>query len=133
MPEAQAANPPDLRSILPVSAGVENVSSPVTTAAGQFETFLAPLPVISGANPSSAAQNVLPVIGRAAAVVTPQSSVDFLSPATLSPPALQPPAASWSVPQAVPSVPRAGSSNSIDDVRSPSTDQYDMPLNQLGQ
>jgi outer membrane protein TolC len=133
MPEAQAANPPDLRSILPVSAGVENVSSPVTTAAGQFETFLAPLPVISGANPSSAAQNVLPVIGRAAAVVTPQSSVDFLSPATLSPPALQPPAASWSVPQAGPSVPRAGSSNSIDDVRSPSADQYDMPLNQLGQ
>jgi hypothetical protein len=133
LPQAQVANPPDLRSILPVSAGAENLASPVTTAAGQFGTFLAPIPVIPSPNPSSTAQNALPATGRDAVFAAPQAPLDFLSPAKLSPPALQPPAASWSVPKTGSSVPPASSSNSIEDVRSPSTDQFDMPLNQLGQ
>jgi outer membrane protein TolC len=133
LPQAQVANPPDLRSILPVSAGVENSPSPVTTAAGQFETFLPPLPAIPITNLSSSVPNTLPAASPAAAVTGPQPRMDFLAPANLSPPALQPPPASWAVPQVGSSLPSAGSPNSIEDVRGPSTDQYDMPLNQLGQ
>ncbi len=133
LPQAQIANPPDLRSILPVSAWTGNLDSPVTTAAGQMGPFIEPFPVVPVLSPSRTAQDALPTTNFAPVMATTQSPPEFLAPAKPSAPALQPPAASWSAPQAGSGSPPSGSPNSIDDVRSPSSDQYDMPLNQLGQ
>jgi hypothetical protein len=132
LPQAQDPNPIDLRSILPVSAAAENSTSSVKYADGQLGPFLSPvaMPAPGLSRPN---QNPLPTPNIAPVVATPQSPTEFLAPASLLAPALQPPASSWSAPQAGSWSPPSGSPNSIDEVRSPSTDQYDMPLNQLGQ
>ncbi|HUE16876.1 MAG TPA: hypothetical protein VMR25_22055, partial [Planctomycetaceae bacterium] len=125
-------NPPDLRSILPVSAGGENIASPVITADGQYGSFVAPVSMPALGLPQPVG-NAVPGLNVAPVVAIPQAPPEFLAPTGPSPPALQPQAATWSAPQSTSGSQPSGSSNTIDDVRTPSTDQYDMPLNQLGQ
>lgn len=132
LPQAQDPNPIDLRSILPVSAAAENSTSSVKYADGQLGPFLSPVPM-PAPGPSRPDQNALSTPNIAPIVATPRSPTEFLAPASLLAPALQPAASSWSAPQAGSWSPPSGSPNAIDEVRSPSTDQYDMPLNQLGQ
>jgi hypothetical protein len=114
MRQADIANLPSLQSVVSVSAGAANLASPVTTAAGSYETFLQPVPGGAARPPVFATQAV----------------PEFLAPPIVTPPVLQPPAASWSVPQPSANAPPA-SPNTIDEVHS--ADQFDMPLNQLGQ
>jgi outer membrane protein TolC len=132
LPQAQAFNPPDLRSILPASAGGENIASPVITADGQYGLFVAPVSMPVPGLPQPVG-NAVPGLNVAPVVAIPQAPPEFLPPTGPSPPALQPQAATWSAPQSNSGSQPSGSSNSIDDVRTPSSDQYDMPLNQLGQ
>lgn len=132
LPQAQLLYPPDLGSILPVSAQAGSFSSPVTTAAGQ-EPFVGPGSMLPTAGLSGASQCAQPASNSA--VVPAQPQPEFLAPIRLSAPALVPQATSWSAPQSGSASATSKSTGSGDDIRgpSPSGEQFDMPLNQMGQ
>jgi outer membrane protein TolC len=129
LPQAQVAAPPDLRTIFPVSAGPENFVSPVTTAVGQTESFVARVPALPISGVPQLEQYNQPAAAVVPAAPAPEPPPVFLAPSAPSPPALQPQSTTWSAPQS----PSSGSASLSDEIRTPSADQFDMPLNQVGQ
>jgi outer membrane protein TolC len=141
LPEALLPIPTESGPIVPVSAEQENFLPPltgsrVTTAAGQVESFVPPLTAVPA--PAAApviaqpAQNAAPILNIGPPVVTPPAQPEFLAPERPATSALQPQATTWSSPQ-IGSGSGSSNSSSIDEPRSASGDQFDMPLNQVGQ
>jgi len=151
-PESEPASP--LPSPQPGPSGLPQATVPVPFSPQQirqvsatYETFLPPVSVPVAqpgtANPPiSSTQSVAPN-GFVASGVSPprrmpvpfatlQAPVSFQSPTSFQASAPKPDSASWSMPQGSSSVGPAGSTSSSDEIQSPKTDAYDMPLNQLG-
>ncbi len=136
LPEALMPSPSESGPIMPVSAGPENfvpplTGSPVTTAAYQVESFVAPLTAAPALGVARPAQNPGPMLNIGPPVVTPPAQPVFLAPERPAAAALQPQSTTWSSPQ--PGSGSGSSNSSIEEPHSASGDQFDMPLNQVGQ
>ncbi|HEX4072589.1 MAG TPA: TolC family protein, partial [Planctomycetaceae bacterium] len=137
LPEALLPSPSESCPIVPVSAGPENflpplTGSPVTTAAYQVESFVAPLTAVPAPGVARPAQNAAPILNIGPPVVAPPAQPEFLAPERPATAALQPQSTTWSSPQ-IGSGSGSSNSSSIEEPRSASGDQFDMPLNQVGQ
>ena len=124
LPQAQGVYPPDLQAILPVSAGAADFVAPVTTALGQTESFVAPVPVPPTISLWGTPQNASPTT-HVAPVAPAPAEPEFLAPTTtrLSPPALQPQSNSWGAPQSSGGSTSSGTAKASDDIRGPAADQ----------
>ena len=129
-------SPSESGPIMPVSAGPENfvpplTGSPVTTAAYQVESFVAPLTAAPALGVARPAQNPGPMLNIGPPVVAPPAQPVFLAPERPAPPPYsrsQRPGARLNREAG-----RARPIPSIEEPHSASGDQFDMPLNQVGQ
>ena len=129
-------SPSESGPIMPVSAGPENfvpplTGSPVTTAAYQVESFVAPLTAAPALGVARPAQNPGPMLNIGPPVVTPPAQPVFLAPSGPPPP----PCSRSQRPGArLNREARLGLVQLLDrGTAQHSGDQFDMPLNQVGQ
>ena len=104
----------------------------VTTAACQVESFVAPITAVPAPVVVPPAQNPAPILNIGPPVVSPPSQPEFFAPERPATSSLQPQSTTWSTPQ-IGSGSGSSNSSSIEEPRSASGDQFDMPLNQVGQ
>jgi outer membrane protein TolC len=131
LPQAQGVYPPELQNVLLAAVRGEDFVSPVTTAAGQMQPLTAPLALPPTTTPWGTPQQAL--LPAFPVPVAPKVEPVFLAPTQIAPPTLPSASSSWSSPQADTGSASSGTAKASDEISSPAADQFDMPVNQVGQ